>query len=178
MNAHDDMLVAGLFSSQKEVDATLDKLHQIGVSDADVEVGTPEPGRYRFERHESAELGKAIRKGMFVGAVIGALISMGFMSFVVRGLSLPGLIELGLPMGVAWGIFFGGLTGLALKAMTLVPGEPRYAITEDSHDVLMVVHAGDRLGATHEVIEHQHPRYLLTDVPAVHHGQRDLVASA
>jgi hypothetical protein len=178
MIAQQDMLVAGLFDSQEEVDATLDKLHQIGVSDADVEVGTPEPGRYRIERHETSELGRAIRKGMYFGAVIGALVSTGFMSFVVHGLSLPGLIELGLPMGVAWGIFFGGLTGLALKAMTLVPGEPRYAITEDSHDVLMVVHAGNRLGAAHEVMEHQHPRYLLTDVPAIHHGERELVASA
>lgn len=178
MDAQQDMLVAGLFSSQKEIDATLNKLHQIGVSDADVEVGVPEPGRYRFERHEASVVWKSIRKGMLVGAVIGALISMGFMSFVVRGLSLVALIELGVPMGAFWGLFFGGLTGLALKAMTMVPGEPRYAITEDSHDVLMVVHAGDRFGAAHEVMEHQHPRYLLTDVPAVHHEQRELVASA
>jgi hypothetical protein len=178
MIAREDVLVAGLFDSQKAVEATLEKLHQIGVSDADVEVGAPEPGRYRIERHESSDMWKAVRKGMYFGAVIGAVVSMGIMSFVVRGLSLPGLIELGLPMGVAWGIFFGGLTGMALKAVTLVPGEPRYAITEDNHDVLLVVHAGDRVGAAHEVMEHQHPRYLLTDVPAIHHGQGHLVASA
>jgi len=178
MDAQSEMLVAGLFDSQKQVDATLESLHKIGVSDAEVEVGEPEPGRYRIERHESSEVWKAVRKGMIVGAAIGALIAIGAMSFVVRGLSLPGLIELGVPMGAFWGLFFGGLTGMAVKSVTLVPGEPRYAVTEDSHDLLMVVHAGDRFGAAHEVMEHQHPRYLLTDVPAVHHAERHLVASA
>jgi len=178
MNAVSEDLVAGLFESQKNADAAVVGLHRMGVPDADVEVGTPEPGRYRFERHESAVLWKAVRKGMVIGAVIGSLIAMGIMSIAVPGQSLVGLLELGVPMGACWGIFFGGLTGLALKSMTLVPGEPRYAVTEDSSDVLVVVHAHDHYALAHEVLEHEHPRYLLTDVPAVHHEERQLVASA
>jgi len=178
MDAEREYLVAGLFESQQEADAALVGLHRIGVLDADVEVGRPEPGRYRIERHESAEFWKAVRKGMVVGAVVGIAISMGIMWFAVPGLSLAGLIELSAPMGAAWGLFVGGLSGVAAKAVSFAEGEPRYAITSDSSDVLVVVHADDRFGTAHEAMERRHPRYLLIDVPAVHHAQPHPTATA
>jgi hypothetical protein len=177
MYAEDDAVVAGLFESRTQADTAVEHLHQIGVTDADVEVGTPQPGRYRFERHEAAVVWTAVRKGIVVGAVVGAVISMGVMSLVVPGQSWAGLIELGVPMGAAWGMFFGGLTGMALKSMTMVPGEPRYAVPEDSSEVLVVVHAHDRYSLAHEVLEHEHPHHLLTDVPDVRHEERELVTA-
>lgn len=170
MDAERERLVAGLFESQQQADAALARLHRVGVPDADVEVGVPEPGRYRIERHESAEFWTAVRKGMMVGAVIGIAISTGIMWFAVPGLTLAGLIELSAPMGAAWGMFVGGLSGVAAKAISLTEGEPRYAITDESSDVVVVVHAGDRFGTAHEAMERQHPRHLLIDVPAVHHA--------
>src|SRR6266511_2064590 len=109
MDAECDSLVAGLFKSQQQADAALERLHRIGVADADVEIGAPEPGWYRIEYHESAEFWTAVRNGMAAGTVIGSAIAMGIMSFAVPGLTLAGLIELGVPMGAFWGIFFGGL---------------------------------------------------------------------
>jgi hypothetical protein len=104
---------------------------------------------------------------------------MGIMHFVVPGQSLAGLIELGAPMGAAWGMFFGGLMGMSLNAASSGSGVRRYAITPESHDVLMVVHAGDHVGEAHEALARQHPRYFLTDVPAVHHdGHPHLAATA
>jgi hypothetical protein len=178
MDAERDNLVAGLFGSQQQADAAVERLHRIGVADADVEIGAPEPGRYRIERHESAEFWTAVRKGMMIGAVIGSAISTGIMSFAVPGLTLAGLIELGVPMGAFWGIFVGGLSGVAAKAVSLAEGEPRYAVTDECSDVLVIVHAGDRFGAAHEAMERQHPRHLLVDVPAVHHTQPQLTATA
>lgn len=170
MNTERGALVAGLFESQQQADAALERLHRVGVADADVEIGAPEPGRYRIEHHESAEFWSAVRNGMVIGAVIGIAVAMGIMWFAVPGLTSAGLIELSVPMGVFWGIFVGGLSGVAAKAVGLADGEARCAITPDSSDVLMVVHAGDRYGPAHEAMERQHPRHLLIDIPAVHHA--------
>jgi hypothetical protein len=177
MDAERESLVAGLFGSQQQADAALEALHRVGVADADVEVGAPEPGRYRIEHHESAEFWTAVRNGMAVGAVIGSAITMGIMSFAVPGLTLAGLIELSVPMGAFWGIFFGGLSGVAVQAATHAEGARRCAITAEDSDVLVIVHAGDRFGTAHEALERQHPHYFLTDVPAVHPAQPHLAAS-
>ena len=118
MDAERESLVVGLFESQRQADAALERLHRIGVADADVEIGAPEPGRYRIEYHESAEFWTAVRNGMVAGAVIGSVISTGIMSFAVPGLTLAGLLALGVPMGAFWGIFLGGLSGVAVKAVT------------------------------------------------------------
>jgi hypothetical protein len=177
MDAERESLVVGLFGSQQQADAALEGLNRVGVADADVEIGAPEPGQYRIERHESAEFWTAVRKGMMIGAVIGSAISMGIMWFAVPGLTLAGLIALGVPMGAFWGIFLGGLGGVAAKAVSLAEGEPRHTITPESSDVLMIVHAGDRFGTAHEAMERRHPRYFLIDVPAVHHTQPHLAAT-
>jgi hypothetical protein len=178
MDAEHDYLVAGVFESQQQADAALTGLHRVGVPDTSVEIGAPEPGRYRIERHESAEFWKAVRRGMLIGAVIGVATSLGIMWFAVPDLTPAGLIELSLPMGVSWGLFVGGLSGVAAKSVTLIEGEPRYAVTADSSDVLVVVHASDRLGTAHEAMEHQHPRHLLIDVPSIHHPLPHLTATA
>jgi hypothetical protein len=93
------------------------------------------------------------------------------MWLAMPGLSLVRLLELAGPMGAAWGMFFGGLTGMALNAANLTVGEPRYAVTSESDDVVMIVHAGSHFGPVHAALERRHPRALLTDVPAVHHAR-------
>lgn len=169
MDAEREHLVAGLFESQRQADAVLEGLHRVGVADADVEIGAPEPGQYRIEHHESAEFWTAVRKGMMIGALIGSAVSLGIMRLAVPGLSLIELIELSVPMGAFWGVFVGGLSGVAAKAVSLAEGEPRHTIVPDSSDVLVVVHAGDRVGAAHEAMERRHPLHFLVDVPAVRH---------
>ena len=177
MDAEHESLVAGLFGSQQQADAALERLHRIGVADADVEIGAPEPGRYRVEYHESAKFWTAVRNGMVAGAVVGSIFTIGMMWFAMPGLTPAGLIELSVPMGAFWGVFLGGLIGVALTAITHATGEPRYAIAPETSDVLVVVHAGDRFDTAHEAMERQHPRYFLTDVPAVHHASPRLAAT-
>lgn len=178
MDAQHESLVVSLFESEQQADAALERLHRVGVADADVEIGAPEPGQYRIEYHEAAEFWTAVRNGMLVGAVIGAVISVGIWSFAVSGLSPVGLIELGAPMGAFWGVFVGGLSGAAAKAANYAEGEPRYAITPESSDVLMVVHAGGRFDTVHEALKRQHPHYFLVDVPPLHHARPHLPATA
>jgi hypothetical protein len=84
MIAEHDNLVVGLFRSQRQADAALDRLHRLGVQDKDVEVGAPEPGRYRIEYHESSTVWTAVRNGIASGAVVGVAISMGSMHFASR----------------------------------------------------------------------------------------------
>lgn len=178
MHAEQEGLVVGLFGSQQQAAAALERLHRVGVTDADIEVGVPEPGRYRIEYHEAADFWTRVRKGMLTGAVVGSLIAMSIMWFAIPGLSLVSLILLGVPMGAFWGVFFGGLSGVAVKALAHAEGEPCYAVPDKTSDVLVIVHAGDRFGTAHEALERQHPRYFLTDVPTVHHTQRSLAATA
>lgn len=179
MEAQHENLVVGLFESQRQADAALEGLHRLGIADADVEIGEPEPGRYRIEYHESAEFWTAVRRGMIVGAAVGIVVSVGIIWLAVPGLTLLRLLELGVPMGAAWGLFVGGLSGAAAKsAMLFEVGEPRYAVTPESHDVLMIVHAGGRFGMVHEALQRRHPRYFLADVPAVHHAGPHLAATA
>jgi hypothetical protein len=177
MDADHESLVAGLFESQQQAETALEGLHRVGVDDDAVEIGAPEPGRYRIEYHESAEIGRSIRNGIVAGAVIGAVVTTGIMALVVPGLTLFSLLELGVPIGAFWGIFIGGLGGMALKAATAGASEPRCAIEPDSSDVLVVVHAGNRFGVAHEAMERMHPRYLLADVPPVHHTRPHLAAT-
>jgi hypothetical protein len=178
MDAEHESLVAGLFESQQQAEAAVEGLHRVGVDDAAVEIGAPEPGRYRTEYHESGEIGRVLLRGMAVGAVLGGVITTAVMAFVVPGLNLASLIALGVPMGAFWGVFIGGLSGMALKAATAGAGERQCAITAESPDVLVVVHAGNRFGIAHEAMERKHPRYFLTDVPAVHHAGPHLAATA
>jgi len=176
MDDERDDLVAGLFRSQQQADTALQRMHRIGVADADIEVGAPEPGRYRIEYHQASDFWTAVRKGMLVGAVIGAIIAIGIMSFAMRGLSLPNLIELGLPAGAFWGVFVGGLSAVAARGGARASGEPLYVVTPDDPEVLVVVQAHDRFGLVHEALQREHPRYFLTDVPALHHATPHLAA--
>ena len=170
MIAESAHLVAGVFKSQAEAEETLEDLHRIGLTDADLEVGAPVPGRYRVEIHESQEIGRAVVRGIAVGVPLGGIIATGFLLLVVPGIALTSAIGLGLAMGGYWGIFFGGLGGMALKVIAH-DRERQYAIAPDSAEVLVIAHADDQYGAVHHTMANHGSRAFLMDVPHVRPAQ-------
>jgi hypothetical protein len=169
-------LVAGLFSSKARADEALRDLHRIGLSDADVEIGAPEPGQYRIEYHEFQELGRGACVGMLIGIPVGGVIATALLMMTVP-MSVAAAIGLGGLIGGFWGLFFGGLGGTVVKVLAQEHGAPRCAIVPGSADVLVVAHAGPQIGVVHEVIGSHRPRYFLTDVPAVQHRRAPLAVT-
>lgn len=158
-------LVAGLFTSRSRADAAVQKLHRIGLTDADIEIGTPEPGRYGIEYDESMELGRGVVQGIAIGVPVGSIAAIGVLMLVAPSLSLGASIGLGILIGGFWGIFFGGLGGMVPKVL----GQPEstYPISETSSEVVVVAHVGTQVNAARKAIQSAGVRYLLTDAPPV-----------
>jgi hypothetical protein len=178
MIADDANLVAGVFKSQRQADVALRDLHGIGLSDADLEVGAPAPGSYRIEYHESNIIGRGIKRGVIFGVPVGGLIAAGFFTAILPAETLLTTIGMGLVIGGYWGIFFGGLSGLALSMLKHREAAPRFAVENGSPEILIVAHAGDHFYDARDVMEHDGARYFLEDVPAVRSLQGSLAAAS
>ena len=157
-------VVAGLFKSQHQADAALQALHRIGLTDAEVEVGAPEPGRYRVEYYESQEVGRGIIRGIFLGIPIGGVLGAVFLVLSVPGMALAGSIVLGFLIGAFWGVFFGGLVGMMMRS--LAPTEAQYCtIVAGRSDMVLIAHAGDQSGLAQAQMKYHGARYFFQDVP-------------
>ena len=88
MVADDGNGVMGLFRSQRQADAAVQGLYRIGLTDADVEVGVPEPGRYRVEYYESQDVGRGILRGMALGIPVASTTAGGLPEMLDRGAGL------------------------------------------------------------------------------------------
>lgn len=169
-------VVAGLFKSQRQADIAVQALHRIGLTDADVEVGTPEPGRYRVEYYESQEVGRGILRGMAVGIPVGGIIGSGFLVLSLPEMALAGSISLGFIIGAFWGIFFGGLGGMLLRS--LEPSQAlHHTVTGRSSEVVVIAHDGDQSGMPLALMKHHGARYFFRDVPELQGAQRRLAAA-
>jgi hypothetical protein len=174
MTSEGTQLVAGLFTSRSRADAAVQKLHRIGLTDADIEIGAPEPGRYGIEYDESLELGRGVVMGIAIGVPVGSIVAIAALMLVAPSLSIGASIGLGILIGGFWGIFFGGLGGMVPKVL----GQPEstYPINETSSEVVVVAHVGTQVNAARKAIQGAGVRYLLTDVPVVR--STDLVLAA
>lgn len=168
--------VVGLFPSRTHADAAIQRLHQLGLADWDIEVGTPEPGRYHVEYHESGELGRGVVQGVAIGVPAGSVVAMGLLMIAVPGLSVGAIAGLGILIGGFWGVFFGGLGGMVVKVLAQAEGGPKHAISDRTSDVVVIVHADSQIGAVRQALLDQGVRHFLTDVPALRGPQ--LVLSA
>lgn len=168
--------VVGLFPSRARADAAVQRLHQLGVPDMDMETGAPEPGCYHLEYDESGELGRGVVFGIGLGVPIGSIVAMWLLIVAVPSLSVTGIVGLGILIGGFWGIFFGGLGGMVVKVLDHAAGGPAYTVSERSTDVVVIVHADSQVGAARRALLDQGVRYFLTDVPVMRGPQ--LVLSA
>jgi hypothetical protein len=168
--------VVGVFRSQRQANAAAGALLDLGFTEADVETGAPEPGRYGMEYDEGMELGRGVTFGIAVGVPVGAIATTGLLLILVPSLSVMSSIGLGVLIGGFWGIFFGGLGGMVPKVLAQSAGRPTYTATTHGADVVVIVHTAERHAAAHRVLARCGARYFLTDVPAIR--QSDLVLSA
>lgn len=176
MATEGEQLVAGLFASRDRAEAAVQGLHRIGLTDADIEIGAPEPGRYGIEYDESMELGKGVVTGIAIGVPVGMVLTIGPLMLFVPSLSVGGSIALGMLIGGFWGIFFGGLGGMVPKVL----GQPasKYAASESSPEVVVVAHAGAQVGAARRMLQSRGAQYLLTEIPAVRSSPGVLAAAS
>ena len=169
--------VVGLFRSQKRADAAVRALHQLGLSDEDIETGSPEPGRYGIEYDEGLEIGRGVTFGVLVGIPVGAIVSIGALLLLVPSLSVGASVGLGALIGGFWGIFFGGLGGMVPKVLAHASGHPTYAVSENSSDIVVIVEANNRRGASHSIMERNGALHFLTETPVVRHQHLALSAA-
>ena len=169
MHTVDDSLVVGLFKTSKQAEAAYQKLHGLGVSPEDFEVGAPEPGRYHLEDRGSQEIGQGVATGVAIGIPVGGLVSVGVLMLAVPGYANEGVggIALGLLIGAFWGIFFGGLGGIVPKILAHADEDSWCQISADGPEMLMAVHAGAQSAIVRDTMRRQGARFFEGESPAV-----------
>jgi hypothetical protein len=167
MDTMTDNLVAGVFTSRARAEAASKDLLRIGLTEHDVELGAPAPGRYRLEDRESAELGRGAMIGVAIGVPVGAVIAIGLLMAAVPRFADTGIngIALGAVVGGYWGIFFGGLGGVVPKVLAQEHGSGRCEIREGGPETIVVVHAGEKLDDARAVLQRRGGRCFAGEVP-------------
>lgn len=162
-------VVAGLFATRAQAMTVEKDLRRIGLSDRDIEVGTPESGRYRLDIRESETLGSGALDGIVIGTLVGAVVGV-----LVLALAVPqamergtGAIVLGILIGGFWGSFFGGLGGMAIKASAHGDAAQWCEIPEGSAALLVIARAGAHADAARNVMRRDGVRTLLKQTPSM-----------
>lgn len=157
--------VAGLFTSHEQAEAARQDLRRIGLADDGVEVGIPEPGRYRVEFHESSELGRGVAIGVAFGIPVGSGIAISVLLAAVPGMDRMVTIGLGILVGSFWGLFYGGLGGMVLKVLAHTDDKLRRTIAADSQEVLLIAEAGSQTSVARKVMRRHGANCFLEGVP-------------
>ena len=144
MEQGENGVVAGLFASRGQTMAVQKDLRRIGLTDQDINVGIPAPGRYRLDFREDEGLGRGVLDGIIVGTLVGAAIGVVLLVITVpQALEIgTGAIVLGILIGAFWGAFFGGVLGMAVKASAHGDVARWCEVPEGSAVLLVVARAG------------------------------------
>ena len=110
-------------------------------------------------------------------AELGSTMQNGALLLLVPSLSVGASVGLGALIGGFWGIFFGGLGGMVPKVLAHASGHPTYAVSENSSDIVVIVEANNRRGASHSIMERNGALHFLTETPVVRHQHLALSAA-
>lgn len=170
MDTMSERVVAGVFLTQTQAEAASRRLQQIGLEEGQIEIGVPEPGRYRIESDEAAALGRGVVRGVIAGIVAGGLVGVGFVLLTVPGALGMGMngLGLGLLVGIFWGIFFGGLGGMVPAVLAQEHATGWYVATESSPETIVIAHAGGLAGRAERAMQKAGAKAFLAQAPAVH----------
>lgn len=170
MSTGTDHAIVGIFPTHERAMAAWNDLHRLGLADADVEIGTPAPGRYPVEDSEAADIGRGAMTGVVVGIPLGGVIGVAVLLAIVPGLMANGVqgIVLGLLMGAFWGIFFGGLAGVVPKVIAHSEGSRHCEIPEGGSETAVVAWALADAGAAHKIMRRHGATAFLSRVPEMH----------
>jgi hypothetical protein len=149
-------LVPGVFGDRSSAEAAIEELRNLGLTDDDLGVAVPEPGRYVIEQHAEEEAVKGLAEGAAFGAPIGAIAGLGLMAVALGAAGLTvglGGLLVGVGGGAGWGSILGGAAGFSAR-VRLDDLEDRYCeIPLGGEDVLVVARAGDRIAKVREIMQ-------------------------
>jgi hypothetical protein len=148
--------VPGVFSDRAAAEAAVSELRDAGFEEHTIGIAVAEPGRYAMEEDREGDELKGIAHGIGVGAPIGAIAGMLFVSLVVPGataaIGVGGALIAGGTSGAVWGTFIGAMSGFTAK-VKLDDYQDRYCeIPLSGDDLLVVVDAGTRAAAARDVM--------------------------
>lgn len=163
-------LVAAVFASGEQAEAAIHDLRTLGLTDEDIGVVVPQPGRYALEDHESEEIGSGIVRGAMIGVPVGSLAGLALATVGVPGVGVLGLSGLAISLleGGLWGAFVGTFGGLVARVLAGADEEHWCEIAVDSTDILLLAQAGEKTFEAHELLQRRGARCFLTGVHVVH----------
>jgi hypothetical protein len=170
--------VAGIFASQSDADAAQHALQRIGVATTDVEIGTPEPGRYRVEDDESRKYGRGVTVGILLGVPAGGGVAIGVLRYAVPDLGIPLTVGLGMLIGGYWGIFFGGLAGMVPKVLAHAKIDPLCTVADGCSEVVVIAYVAGEVGRVRQVMKRHGARSFLQDAPLLRHDEAPLALAS
>lgn len=161
-------LVAGIFTTRARAEAAYRDLLRIGLTEHDIELGVPEPGRYRIEDHEAEEIGQGAAIGVAIGVPVGSLVGIGVLLATVPGILDAGFSGIGVSalVGGFWGIFFGGLGGVVPKVLAQSHCGERCEIQENGPELMIVARTSEKLDDARKVMRRRGAHFFLTPIPA------------
>jgi hypothetical protein len=149
-------LLPGVFPDRQAAEEAAAALKQdLGLSDREVAVVVPAPGKYYVENREEPAMFRGLVTGLLIGILIGSMAGMIVAVFAVPGtnrVSLAGALVLGGLGGAVWGAFFGGVIGLMARDHGSEDKDERYEIPAGSDQVLVIVTAEDVLNRARTIM--------------------------
>jgi hypothetical protein len=142
-------------SDHVHAEAAVDELRRLGIADDHLGVAIHEPGTHIYEQDAEHETLEAVRRGMLVGAPIGALAGIGLIAIALPGVAIIGIggALAGVPSGTLAGGFLGGLAGLLAK-VRLTDDEERWAeIPLAAGEVLVAVRTHDQEDQVTDILQ-------------------------
>jgi hypothetical protein len=138
-------LVPAVFPSRESAEIAIDALRRHGISQSDIGVMLPEPGRHYHREPTDAEVVTAAGQSAAIGAPIGSIggmVLLGLTASEALAFGVGGLFVAGVG-GLLWGGVIGGLIGVITRVRRR-PEEDRWCeVPINGQEVLVVVRVPD-----------------------------------
>lgn len=147
--------VPGIFATREQAEAAIADLRGLGLTDENIGVAVPDPGRYELIDDSTREALKGLTSGIAIGAPAGALAGIALTSLVLpaAGVVAAGGLFLGVYGGTLWGAFVGAVGGLAAKVRWNDAEDRWCEIPLGGGDILVVARATGRADEARTIME-------------------------
>lgn len=153
--------VIGLVDAD-DADATVEALRAHGLTDDEIEVRAPTPGRYRLADELLHKEATSAARGAMVGLVLGALVGIGPALVFTDTTNVALLMAV---LGGSLGVLIGGMAGLLSKEQLDDDPVEFREIGPDADERVIEVHSLHWRGRAHKVLERHGAEFLSSGKP-------------
>lgn len=148
-------VVPAVFGSREAAEAAIADLRRLGLSEDDIGIAVPDPGRYRLIDDTTHDAAMGVTSGIAIGVPLGSLAGLALSGIVFPGVGVVGVggLLIGLYGGVLWGAILGGLGGLAAKVRLNADGDQWCEVALGGGDILVAARAGVDAPEAHRIME-------------------------